>query len=76
MVKLNSTRIYRKIEALMGLKVNELLAWFPYGITNNVDRPFTHIGNEMLSSFQVLYTFKTMAINNPHNLATQRQMIH
>ena len=41
MVKLNSTRIYRKIEALMGLKVDELLAWFPYGITNNLDRLFT-----------------------------------
>ncbi len=51
MVKLNSTRIYRKIEALMGLKVDELLAWFPYGITNNVDHPFTHKGFNVLTGW-------------------------
>ena len=51
MVKLNSTRIYRKIEALMGLKVDELLAWFPYGITNNVVPPFTHKGFNVLTGW-------------------------
>lgn len=44
MVKLNSTRMYRKIEIRMGLKVDELLAWFLFRITNFVDRPFTHKG--------------------------------
>lgn len=51
MVKLNSTRIYREIEALMGLKVDELLAWFPYGITNDVDHPFTHKGFNVLTGW-------------------------
>ena len=42
--KLIIPRIYHKIEIRMGLKVDELLAWFPYGITNFLDRPFTHKG--------------------------------
>ena len=38
------TRVYGNIETRMGLKVDELLAWFLFRITNFVDRPFTRKG--------------------------------
>lgn len=44
----------------MGLKVDELLAWFPYGITNNVDRPFTH------RRFNVLTGWVSLAVTCVH----------
>ena len=58
--KLIIIRIYHKIEIRMGLKVDELLAWFPYGITNNVDRPFTH------RRFNVLTGWVSLAVTCVH----------